>query len=267
LDEPVFSAISQGAFRTLSHIRYVLLRSVYYSHRIGGCGLKVASSKLMMAPAARDNQEDNANTEATMEYLTEKLCEIKTTHPTANKSEDNSNIKPTLLGIPGELRNEIWRHALVQKTPIVINRNDSSNQGRFTPALLSVSRQIRKETASTFHEENEFDLIITDLSMNVPQEHWAYTQAHPVRFKLCVEGMKHWPNLMVRLKRFHANPMHTLCPGPSHDDDEPWWKCVVDVLDIMAELLGVDWKVVKNVLELHRRSLDLKGGSWSWEME
>lgn len=69
--------------------------------------------------------------------------------------------KSRLLSLPAELRNEIYSHALVQLTPIVLpyacetRSSKSASSGR-EPSLLSTSRTIRVEATPIYYGCNIF---------------------------------------------------------------------------------------------------------------
>lgn len=63
-----------------------------------------------------------------------------------------SNARPSLLALPAELRNEIWRLVLVQRQIIVIN-----GPGYFhtEPGLLKVTKSIRQEASGIYYVDNK----------------------------------------------------------------------------------------------------------------
>ncbi|KAF7189270.1 hypothetical protein HII31_09423 [Pseudocercospora fuligena] len=63
-----------------------------------------------------------------------------------------------LLSLPAELRNNIYRNALISKSRIAIR--DAAGDVFDPPALLSVCRQISEEAASIFWAENSFCLSL-----------------------------------------------------------------------------------------------------------
>jgi hypothetical protein len=75
---------------------------------------------------------------------------------------------PTPLGfftLPPELRNNIYRYALVRGEPIKVHfevkrRGRRGRRCRFTmlPALATVSKQVRLESQRIFFEENQFEI-------------------------------------------------------------------------------------------------------------
>lgn len=66
-----------------------------------------------------------------------------------------------LLGLPPELRNRIYRHAIVSQQPINVTLEGSPHRGHFTitPALTAINRQLRRETRAIFLEENTFAIV------------------------------------------------------------------------------------------------------------
>lgn len=76
---------------------------------------------------------------------------------------------PTLLGLPGELRNEIYRLALIEDNFVYLN--DHSLQ----PGLLMTNRQIRKEAMPIF-QENKLGLVIYDLKPEPHSDHWCWVE-------------------------------------------------------------------------------------------
>lgn len=66
-----------------------------------------------------------------------------------------------ILGLPPELRNRIYRDAVVQNQPINVTLEGSPHRGHFTitPPLTTVSRQLRHETRPIFLEENTFAIV------------------------------------------------------------------------------------------------------------
>lgn len=92
----------------------------------------------------------------------------------AHDKETHRAAKPpqqimTLLRLPGEIRNRIYRYAIVQDTPIVLY-STSTAYGRckfFSNAicnLSSVCRTTREEVRSIFYEENTFTFTAATLS-------------------------------------------------------------------------------------------------------
>ena len=125
-------------------------------------------------------------------------------------AESNATTNCRLLLLSGELRNRIYRAAIVRNTRIVVGP-------RFPHELplLSTCRQIRKETLRIFYTENQFELEIIAfqgaitvwwkrlLSIHAPGAYVTGVQLY---------GPPSWPNLLVWLKDFHQN--RAMAPFP-----------------------------------------------------
>ena len=66
--------------------------------------------------------------------------------------------KMALLDLSGELRNQIWRYALVEENAIAIPATNTSEP--LQPGLLSVNRQLRAECTDIYYNENTFYLEV-----------------------------------------------------------------------------------------------------------
>lgn len=82
-----------------------------------------------------------------------------TERPKSNASSTTS----VLLELPPELRNKIFRYALISNKPIKLQFSSGrwhSKRRRFTmlPELISVSKQLRSETQRIFFEDNTFEI-------------------------------------------------------------------------------------------------------------
>jgi hypothetical protein len=84
---------------------------------------------------------------------------------TTKRSEDKApSVHSKLLEIPPELRNRIFRYALVSDEPIKVGVQSYSSRGRvrrrfdMLPGLFTVSKQVRNETQAIFFKENELEV-------------------------------------------------------------------------------------------------------------
>ncbi|EMF09388.1 uncharacterized protein SEPMUDRAFT_151426 [Sphaerulina musiva SO2202] len=90
--------------------------------------------------------------------------------PPTTTTQSPTSSKSGFLCLPAELRNQIYSHALVQQTPIILpyayeSRSSSSsfksrsisNSNSEEPPLLSTSRAIRAEATSIYYGCNSFE--------------------------------------------------------------------------------------------------------------
>lgn len=67
----------------------------------------------------------------------------------------NSKPKPTLLGLPAELRNHIYALILVKDFTLNVRKSDSPDLHQHA-ALTRVNKQLRRETLPTYYTSNTF---------------------------------------------------------------------------------------------------------------
>ena len=70
----------------------------------------------------------------------------------------NSVAKSPLFKLPAELRNMVYRYAIVTDDRVLINKS----LGIPEPGLLSVRKILRSETCTMFHLENKFTCVSRD---------------------------------------------------------------------------------------------------------
>ena len=89
--------------------------------------------------------------------------EDRSTTTTKSPKEKASSTPSKLLELPPELRDKIFRYALVSNEPIKLEFSSygwRSKRRRFTmiPGLINASKQLRSETQRMFFEENTFEI-------------------------------------------------------------------------------------------------------------
>ncbi|KAK6438896.1 hypothetical protein LTR95_004892 [Oleoguttula sp. CCFEE 5521] len=120
---------------------------------------------------------------------------------------------PFFTKLPGELRNHIWRLAVIADHAVPV-----SNTGVTEPGLLSTCHMIRKEAGCIYYAENDFDLLCDHYDptafmliiskwerFNAVDRLYEGTGLH-----ISVSHIPSWTNLMIWLKRVHAR----LLPAP-----------------------------------------------------
>ncbi|KAF2173479.1 hypothetical protein M409DRAFT_15760 [Zasmidium cellare ATCC 36951] len=125
--------------------------------------------------------------------------------------------EPSLLGIPGELRNIIYRYALLQDTMIKVSPATPSQ-----PSLLWTTRQIRTEALPIFLAENTFKVDAWDMELTIPSNytaHWLSKIAYK-NFFITMRGKKDWGNLKGWLGRYARHEVPGLAAGQPTSEAE-----------------------------------------------
>ncbi|KAK4613860.1 hypothetical protein CLAFUW4_09136 [Fulvia fulva] len=159
----------------------------------------------------------------------------------------SSSSTPTLMGLPQELRNQIYRLALVDINKIPITRASHT-----TPGLTRTSHQLREETYAIYLEENIFVLNIHDFGPVAPktffigknhQKHWLSQVA-------CLDytwsGEHKWANLKSWLQVYHANGVR---PPRAEAGQSSWLRLPCQAFLLVEALKDVPWNNVSEVLE------------------
>ena len=112
---------------------------------------------------------------------------------------------PSILALPPELRNKIYRFILVSGNEIRL-----AGDARSQPAILRVNRQIRQEAISIYYSENEFRINIIDLNGNamIPFRRLMLRYRSRNRcgnFRLLAKQSTNWSNLKIWLRAFYDN--------------------------------------------------------------
>ncbi|KAK5116699.1 hypothetical protein LTR62_007373 [Meristemomyces frigidus] len=115
------------------------------------------------------------------------------------KREVSEEASPFFRILPGELRNLIYRHTLLDPDPIKITKNAKLPQ----PGILQTSKQCRKEAGDIYYQENTFAFGISHFDAGIyiswcktsPQRRWCRTNAF-------VSRSQNWANLLIWLKAY-----------------------------------------------------------------
>lgn len=128
-----------------------------------------------------------------------------------------SHREASFLGIPGELRNLIYRYALLQISMIPVSPFNPSQ-----PALLFTSRQVRSEALPIWLTENTFKVDAWDMQLTIPSnyhDHWLSRVAYQ-NFFITMRGKKNWGNLKGWLARYARHEVPGLASGQPTDEAE-----------------------------------------------
>ncbi|OQO02883.1 hypothetical protein B0A48_11166 [Cryoendolithus antarcticus] len=166
-----------------------------------------------------------------------------------------------LFKLSGEIRNIIWRFALLREEPIVFHTGGIEEE-----PLLLTCRAIRKETASIFYRENSlmckggsFDstsLLVFDRKM--------ISLGYELVMPNLTLGITHgtsWPNLILWLQRYHAGET---AASPNYAGYTDAKSCVLESMFLLVNKLeDHPWEVVKDLLDLQRRTLVALDKGWA----
>lgn len=102
--------------------------------------------------------------------------------------------KQTLLSLPPEMRNRIYRYVLLETEPI---RTTPSRTPPPQPGLLSTCRQIRKESLDIYYQENKFKIHVVHFDSRQLAEFNARSSAQCLaNVSVTIANSNNWSNLM-----------------------------------------------------------------------
>lgn len=106
--------------------------------------------------------------------------------------------RASLLALPAELRNQIWRLVLLEAEEIHVRPERDATQ----PGLLCVSRQLRAETKAIYGRENKFAVFVRDLKVGPYNDHWVWRLSGDTNLRIVRQGRLSWPNFKQWLRLF-----------------------------------------------------------------
>ncbi|KAK4548839.1 hypothetical protein LTR36_008612 [Oleoguttula mirabilis] len=169
--------------------------------------------------------------------------------PTAHAVDTPIKVRtpPSLMSLPGELRNHIYRLALLSPSRVQI-RHDTVGQ----PGLLQTCHQIRNEAKPIYYKENEFTVTVTNfdfgLDMFFIQQCIPHTQ-----IEVCVQlvhiGRGSWEHLLRGLKNCHEGRLGGL---GYKDGQDVFWNYAARAFQMVKDLEGCPWPQVRDALDKYR---------------
>ena len=187
-----------------------------------------------------------------------------------------------LLHLPGELRNRIYRYAVVGSTkgaPIDVTISSIPE-----PALLRTRKQIRAEAISIFYIENHFKCITSGFDSRVhllfERKLIAIHKNHHVNLSglpeiaLELRGPYNWPNLKLWARRLHsrelgmvgdvgASQSSPIAPIPGAGIRAAEGILVRSIFDLATDLRGIPWAVVEGILDTTHATLITLDARWA----
>ena len=165
-----------------------------------------------------------------------------------------------LLELPAELRNQIYRYAVVEQDWVHLNDHNSSEA-----AVLQTCRQIRSEAGPIYYGENVFAVTLTDYKVRPQPAHWVWDVDRAKTFKLRNEGSLDWENLKEWFRLYHEGKSRCLARRLDNGDDKRMVLSKIwDIVKGMV-LLDVDWNTTEMVLEKFKEGIEVKQGDWTFD--
>jgi hypothetical protein len=167
-----------------------------------------------------------------------------------------------LMGLPGELRNRIYRYAITEESTIVIDRHTwASHQ----PALLKTCKQVRYEALPIFYAENEISTCIRDWNPVVRDRLNQVLMSHKIRTPNPhhnFRGRPNWDNLKAWLKAAFEGETTGIssCVGKNRTLERK----TIGVMFLLVDLAKKesDWAAVLRLLEAQRGLLGMNDTRW-----
>ncbi|KAK5124414.1 hypothetical protein LTR85_001631 [Meristemomyces frigidus] len=169
----------------------------------------------------------------------------------------------SLLGLPGELRNNIYRQVLVSDQSVVIDK-DSHAQ----PALLQACKQMREEASAFYYKENHFNVDCVDLDFTAYiafYQHalpWAPSKGGKgVRCEL--SGYRPcWEGLVKGLKAMHEGRTQSL----RYTEGLSGYVLVtVHAFQVVEKLKNSPWETVEELFGVYQKvTVDCQNANWQW---
>ncbi|KAK5709071.1 hypothetical protein LTR17_020134 [Elasticomyces elasticus] len=172
--------------------------------------------------------------------------------------DTQDHIESRLLCLTPELRNSIYRFALLESEPIRLTRESEPQ-----PALLRVNRQLRKEAIGIWFSENKFELEMVDMDLSF---FFLFIRlldryrAVGVRNAECTfSGAGKWANMVSGLQALHAKPFAVFWVPRLQGKR---WAVIRRAMEIVEEYKEEDWKTVELVLKGFECGIRLRSTNW-----
>ena len=185
-------------------------------------------------------------------------------HPSTHSATDSTC---RLLKLPAELRNCIYRLALVQEGDIVYNKD-----GYARPAVLNTCKKIRSEALKIFYYENTFISTISNYDVTAVEKFYqlevtiGLTSAKVQTFTQVSGYPTSWARLLRWLRVFHAAKRFAQSTRIANlgtsiaVDMAPY--IVAGMFDTARMLRGQPWAIVEDILTVQRAMLDAVDAAW-----
>lgn len=174
--------------------------------------------------------------------------EDKTLKPKENESPYP---RASLLGLPAELLNRIYRSVLVENFKIAILE---MNKPQY-PSLITTCRKTYQESRLIYLEENTFEIYCFDYKVPMPLNTSSHWILHPTANRFLVySGSMNWKNLKEWVKLWHEGRVTSAPKWSQSDRLMP--KFGTRVFRVAEAVGKVEWSVMERVIEEVRMSLE-----------
>lgn len=173
----------------------------------------------------------------------------------------NHHKKASLLKLPPELRNQIYRYVLTGEQRISLRGPAMSQQ----PGILRASKQLRTEISRIYYLENKFLLTIKDCKLVSQPQHWIFSLPDGSESVTHYEGRASWINLKDWLRKSYDGPS-TPDIGKLINDRSGGLMIYGEAFKIVNELVyhGTPWSGVEAVLGPFKKAVEARRGRFRW---
>ena len=172
---------------------------------------------------------------------------------------------PNFLMIPGELRNKIYRLALISADRILIAK------GQFEePSLRLACRQIRTEASKIYYLENKWTIDYPSWEYSVAEgfvNHVQIVRGFDLN-KMAIQwrnsgSYKNKANLLALAKGLHEGKEGLRWLGAG-ENRRPLTPATMGALEIAKTMRKSPWEEVQRVLEIYLQQVAKQTKSWTW---
>jgi hypothetical protein len=173
-----------------------------------------------------------------------------------------STKESAFLNLPAELRNQIYKEAVVESDAIEVSRSSVPAE----PGLLRVNRQIRKEVKDIYYRDNLFKFHLFDYDATIFIRWFGSSESRAAcNWETRYHGRKNWINLHAWLKATYDGKTNGKRVKRSLDKQAD---IVVGIFNIVMRMKRNDipWETVEKYLNDVRQLITVKDASWGWTL-
>lgn len=163
-----------------------------------------------------------------------------------------------LLGLPAEIRNSIYRLALVED---IIRITPQNLAGASQPPLLQVNRQIRSEATSIYYQENQIIWYLQDYNAKNLLKWEASSEVRSeTEIRVNFEGKPIWTNVLEWLKAAYEGEVNGVeLRNDGHGDSATH---VVARMFAILDDESLEWEEVERILGGMRMAAGVYDPAW-----